>query len=84
MVQCRAVLNDRQAKAGAAARAAVALINAVKPFKYALLVGRRDTDAGIGYAHKGRAVFLAGFERNAAVRLIIGNRICLLYTSRCV
>ena len=46
-------------------------IHAVEPLKHALLVRRRDTDAGIRHLHERPAVLRAGRKRHAALRLII-------------
>ena len=70
-MQRRTMLDNRKPQSGAAGHLAVALIHAVEPLKHALLVRRRDTDAGIRHLHERPAVLCAGHKRHAALRLII-------------
>ena len=69
------MLDDRQPQSRAAACAAVAFVDTVEPLKHTLLVGRRNANARVGHAHKRCAVFRASFERHAALRSVVGNRV---------
>ena len=52
MMQRRTMLDNRKPQSGAAGHLAVAFIHAVEPLKHALLIRRRDTDAGIRHLHE--------------------------------
>ena len=71
MMQRRTMLDNRKPQSGAAGHLAVAFIHAVEPLKHALLIRRRDTDAGIRHLHERSPALRASRKRHAALRLII-------------